>query len=127
MIWIGTGRRLLGRRGPDGEAVRMPDVVQVESRVEHSLEGHHGEQEHEGDGERAPALGHGDEQGQRGHEEGGRHGCVSTQGFPRLGGLRGLMRGVEPVEGERVIRRPVSGMRPCGRGEAQHGQPHSQQ
>src|SRR5436309_2777665 len=53
MICLGTGRRLLGRRGPNGEAVRMPDVMQVQGRVKDAFEGHHGEQEHEDDGERA--------------------------------------------------------------------------
>jgi hypothetical protein len=82
MICLRTGRRLLGRRGPDGEAVRMPDVMQVECRVKDALQGHHGEQEHEGESERAPALRHGGEKSQRGHEQGGRHRRVSTQSLP---------------------------------------------
>ena len=60
----------------------MPEVVQVQSRVEHALEGHHREQEHEGDGEGAPALRHGGQQSQPGHEQGGRGRRVSTQGLP---------------------------------------------
>jgi hypothetical protein len=82
MICLRTGRRLLGRRGPDGEAVRMPDVMQVQRRVKDTLQGHHGEQEHEGKSEGAPALRHGGQKGQRGHEQGGRHRRVSTQSLP---------------------------------------------
>ena len=82
MICLGTGRRLLGRRGPDGEAVRMPDVMPMQGRVEDAFEGHHGEQEHEDDGERAPTLRHGGQKSQRGHEQGGRHRGVSTQSLP---------------------------------------------
>jgi len=82
MICLGSGRRLLGRRGSDGEAVRMPDVMQVQGRVKDAFEGHHGEQEHEDDGERAPTLRHGGQKSQRRHEEGGRHRGVSTQGLP---------------------------------------------
>ena len=82
MICLRTGRRLLGRRGPDGEAVRMPDVMQVQRRVKDALEGHHGEDEHEGESERPPALRRGGEKSQRGHEQGGRHRRVSTQSLP---------------------------------------------
>ena len=82
MICLGTGRCLLGRRGPDGEAVRMPDVMQVQRRVKDTLQGHHGEQEHEDESERTPALRHGGEKSQRGHEQGGRHRRVSTQRLP---------------------------------------------
>jgi hypothetical protein len=82
MICLRTCRRLLGWRGPDGEAVGMPDVMQVQRRVKDALEGHHGEQEHEGESERAPALRHGGEKSQSGHEQGGRHRRVSTQSLP---------------------------------------------
>jgi len=82
MLCLRSGRRLLGRRGPDGEAVRMPGVMQVQRRVKDALQGHHGEQEHEGESERAPALRHGGEKSQRGHEQGGRHRRVSTQSLP---------------------------------------------
>ena len=82
MICLGIGRRLLRRRGSDGEAVRMPDVVQVQRRVKDTLEGHRGEQEHEGESERTPALRHGGEKSQRGHEQGGSHRRVSTQSLP---------------------------------------------
>jgi hypothetical protein len=82
MICLRTGRRLLCRRGPDGEAVRMPDVMQVQRRVKDALQGHHGEQEHEGESERAPALRHGGEKSQPGHEQSGRHRRVSTQSLP---------------------------------------------
>lgn len=82
MICLRTGRRMLCRRGSDGESVGMPDVMQVQRRVKDALQGHHGEQEHEDESERAAALRHGGQKSQPGHEQGGRHRRASTQSLP---------------------------------------------